>query len=281
MRVVSENKEQEIGFLEDVDISEGWVSIVTRGANQIPFTIVKSQEPGAEEEVMPGMIARTVIAPKGTPEETLRKVFGEHVKLDNPVETSKDVLYHQLAGQVFDGSSLELFKVADDESGSFKVVAGKLKEKQESGLKLNFLRKKAPVSVLQLAEDMTPEQDVAKSMSYEVYDEISAFNSAVYGVLSQKVGDSSEKLAMVDTLYKNLSAYLAEAFAVMKEKAAEPLEQRPTEEEPTLKTEEETTEETIEESTEETSAEEPAAGTPEEPEADPVVQKLEIGRAHV
>lgn len=196
--------EKEVGFMTDPTAT--FVSVVSRGANQTPFRIVKSQE-GASEKMR---VIQSLLVPKSMSQEDVLAVVGDDlkaaVKFDHGVETSKYTTFEQHPKTAFKEQTLEL--VVLDEASGLRGLVGEAKEETAKGMlgKL-FTKKSEVVAVADDVSAISPEQAV-KSMDWEVYDELYALSDAVRGILGQEMGEASAKVGMVKTVLDNFAAFL-------------------------------------------------------------------------
>lgn len=203
---------REVGFLVDPEVSH--VSIVTRGANQTPFKVVKNLKGGEKMT----KVVYSIVAPKNVSQEDIQKALGEEliniVKFDNSTESGEVVRYVQQPIDSFKEDTLSLVEI-NKELG-IKALCAEPKE-EDAGFIGKLFKKKAEVIMTDEAD--LPIEEVLKSMSWEVDDEMYAMVQAVRGVLSQTNGDISKKLKTVKDIWGNFYTFLSDSLNVTKGEA--------------------------------------------------------------
>lgn len=159
--------EKEVTFL--VEPEARFISLVSRGANRVPFKIIKCDS----DKEKPMRVVQTIIAPADKSPEQLMQLFGDElagvVKLDSGKGTSVKS-YEQLPRDMFVEDSLELVKLSDD----VMAVCGTLKEDDRNGLISKiFSKKKKPKEVVEIDESVQKLDDeetirVASEMANEL-----------------------------------------------------------------------------------------------------------------
>jgi len=228
MRKKRIQEEREIEFM--VDPQARFVSIVKRGANQIPFRIVKEQK-GSESM----KILQSLIVPKGTEESAVKEILGEDlegiVKFDKSSERGNLVSYEQIPRASFKEDSFEM--VTLDEEKSIVGIQGEMVEKNDNAIKRLFRGAQKTESVIELDSEAFKaegEEVVTKQFSEAVYDEMYHMSNAIGGILSQKMGDGKAKIAAIKKVMANFVDFLGDVMAVTKgsaiEKAETPAEEK-------------------------------------------------------
>lgn len=206
--------EKEVGFLIDPEVTH--VSIVDRGANQTPFKVVKNDKGG--EKRMTAKVVYSIVAPKTVSTEEITKALGEDltniVKYDNKTENGEVVRYVQQPIDSFKEDTLSIVDI--DKELNIKALCAEPKVESDNIIGKLF-KKKAQV-ILTDEQDL-PLEEVVKSMSWEVSDEMYAMFSALDGVISQTNGDVSKKLKAVKDIWSNFYSFLSDALAVSKGEA--------------------------------------------------------------
>ena len=117
-------EEREVAFM--VDPEARFVSLVKRGANQIPFRIVKEQKPMK--------VLQSLIVPKGTEKDAIKGILGTEledvVKFDKEVEKGGLVSYEQIPRASFKEDSVEM--VTLNEEKGIVGIQGEMVEKADS-----------------------------------------------------------------------------------------------------------------------------------------------------
>ena len=203
---------REVGFLIEPEVSH--VSIVDRGANQTPFKVVKNHKGGEKMT----KVVYSIVAPKNVTQEDIKKALGEElvniVKFDTSTENGEVVRYVQQPIESFKEETLSLVEI-DKELG-IKALCAEPKE-EDAGLIGKLFKKKSEVIMTEEAE--IPLEQVVKSMSWEVDDEMYAMVQAVRGILSQTNGDVSKKLKQVKEIWGNFYTFLSDSITVSKGEA--------------------------------------------------------------
>lgn len=203
---------REVGFLIEPEVTH--VSIVDRGANQTPFKVVKNHKGGERM----AKVVYSIVAPKNVSKEDIQKALGEElinvVKFDNTAENGEVVRYIQQPIDAFKEDTLSLVEINKE----LNIKALCAEPKEEEG---NFIGKlfKKKAEVIMTDEVELPVEEVLKSVSWEVSDEMYALFQAVDGVLSQTNGDVSKKLKAVKDLWGNFYSFLSESLSVSKGEA--------------------------------------------------------------
>jgi ElaB/YqjD/DUF883 family membrane-anchored ribosome-binding protein len=209
----NEQIEREINFLVDPEIK--YVSIVSRGANGVPFKIVKNLDGENMQKVL-----HSIIAPKGTDPNDIKKLMGEDlesiVKLDSGMESGSHVTFVQQPRESFKADSLELFDI-DKEKG-IKGLRG-LPVVEEKGLIGKLFAKQQEVIFIDDSLESQSKEDTVKYMSWELHDELEALEDAIEGILSQEAGDPQAKIEMVNAVMANFIKFVGDVITVTKGEA--------------------------------------------------------------
>ena len=226
MIVESVQEEKEITFLTDPNTQ--YVSLVSRGANQIPWKIVKIEG----EAMTTQKVLQAIIAPEDMKEEDLKKALGQDqiFKLDNPITGGGHVKYNQLPKENFKSDSFEL--VTLDFDNNIKGIAGNLKkgsvlpiakiEKENDEIllveqteaKAPLFTRPTPGIVVDLEAD-SPEVS-AKYMETGVADEMERLFNLMHSALTQEKADTDWRLSTIKTSVENFIGYLSDALVLAK-----------------------------------------------------------------
>lgn len=190
-----------------------FVSVVGKGANRTPFKVVKNQKTETGMRVI-----QSLIVPKTMKQEDVLSVLGDDlknmVKFDKKVEATKFDAFEQQPKDAFKEESLEY--VVLDEASGLKGIVGIAKEEKANGMIGKLFSKKSDVIAVDENTAAVSPEIVAKSMDWEIYDEIYNLNDAIRGILAQEMGDASAKVAMVRQCMDNFVAYLDTVFIATK-----------------------------------------------------------------
>lgn len=192
-----------------------YVSLVKRGANQIPFRIVKNVK---EDQVK---VIQSIVATKGTEVEAIKTALGQDVativKLEMPVESAGFVTFEQMPREAFKSDTFQV--VALNEEKTVLGIQGELAEKAEGGGIIAKIFKPAEKTQVISVPEGTPtvDQAVLKSqLSSLLWEEMDALWQAIHGILSQEEGDGATKVSMVKKIMDNFTASLETAMVAMK-----------------------------------------------------------------
>jgi hypothetical protein len=207
-----DQEERDVVFM--VDPEAHFVSLVSRGANQIPFRVVKIQDKQRRGTMK---ILQSIIAPAETSEDTIKEVLGEEladrVKFDTKAERGKFVSYEQMPREVFKEDSYELV-VLDEEKGirGLQAVA-----KEDEGLMPKLFKRTKKVEAIEVDAPAEDQEAMKNQFSEAVMDEIWKLENAVAGILAQEKGEPKAKLKAVKMVLGNFQSFLEEVLAVTKE----------------------------------------------------------------
>jgi len=209
----SEQTEREIRFLTNPMAQ--FVSLVSRGANQIPFRVVKIQTPDGGHTTMVKKVIQAIIAPKELSEEKLKEMYGEDIEVSQKMDFGKYVRYDQFKRELCNPDSFEL--VLLDQQSGVKGLAAELKE-QSDNLVVKLFRRKEEIKAMEMPESSVPveREEAQKMMSEGIVEEYYALGSLIQGILAQTYGTVEEKIAQLRKAFDNFIAYVSEAFAVSK-----------------------------------------------------------------
>jgi hypothetical protein len=215
-----EIEEREVGFL--VSPTAHFVSLVDRGANQIPFRIVKCQ--GEENDSMKRVVHK-VIAPKDLPVEEMTSLFPAEadgvLKFDKGMECGSFAVYEQLSQDAFEDESFEVVNI-DPERG-VRCVVGALKQ-QNDGFIARLIKKRHPKEVAQLDEEIPSLslEDCIKEYTLEAEDQLWSAMGAIGSILMMEGFEPNERMKMISKVLDGLKAYFGQVFQVT-QKAALPV----------------------------------------------------------
>lgn len=209
--------EKEVVFM--LEPTANFVSLVDRGANQIPFRVVKANKKG-KEMTQVKKILQSIIAPNDLSIDTIQESLGEDVqkvlKFDREAKRGGFKSYEQLPRESFKPESFEL--VTLDAEAGIRGVQGELADPEQKGIVARLFKREPQMEVIELDESAIKVEsaEVQKSYSYELSEELSLLSQALYGLLFQEKGEMAEKLAAVDTVLANFRSFVEEALSVTK-----------------------------------------------------------------
>lgn len=215
---------REVGFL--VDPEARFVSLVDRGANQIPFRIVKIQK--GEGTVMKKVL-HELIVPDGISDDEIRSVFSEEtaplLKFDKTREIGKIRLIEQVEREKFDTSSFELVDI-DPERG-IKGIAGVLKEEEKKGLIAKIFKRSEEQKLAEViglsdeaAMDRSARSEFLKNViSPSIEDQLFVAMSNVAGILAQEAWDEKDRRKVISGILDTLKDYLFGVLTISKSDA--------------------------------------------------------------
>lgn len=195
-----EQKEKEVVFL--VEPEAQFVSLVTRGANRVPFKVIKS-----DNKEKPMRVVQSIIAPADLSREDLLKIFGEDlkevVKFDKATGT-KFKNYEQIPRDAFDENSFELVKLTDD----IMAVCGSLKD--DSGFISKIFKKTKQEKGIEVPEEVKKldDKEIALKISEIAYTELCSLYAAVEGVLTTPGIDSNDRIEMLKKTFDGFLGYI-------------------------------------------------------------------------
>lgn len=220
-----EIEEREVGFL--VSPTAHFVSLVDRGANQIPFRIVKCQ---GEENGSMKRVVHKVIAPKDLPVEEMAGLFPAEadgvLKFDKGTECGSFTVYEQLSQDAFEDESFEVVNI-DPERG-VRCVVGALKQ-QNDGFIARLIKKRQPKEVAQLDDEipsLSPE-DCIKQYTMEAEDQLWSAMGAIANILMMEGFEPNERMKMISKVLDGLKAYFGQVFQVTQKAALQVQVERP------------------------------------------------------
>lgn len=201
--------EREVGFMFDPQAL--FVSLVDRGANQIPFRVVKRQEKSMN-------CLHSIIAKAGTDPEAIRSLLTDDAatlaKFDAPVERGSSVSFVQVPRDMFKAETLELV-VLDKEAGVM-ALQGELVEQPAEGIVTKFFSpKRAPKEVMAVKNAEPAGEDVRKAYVNDIFDELDKAWAGIIGVLGQSKGDPRVKFAAIESILDNLESFISETLQVV------------------------------------------------------------------
>lgn len=189
-----------------------FVSLVKRGANQQPWTVVKSEKEGREDGMR--KVLQAVVVPKDTPVEVIKEVLGEDVRVDKKRSAGQYDSYEQVAREVCKKDSFEL--VVLDVERQVRGIAGEVEEKDDSFV-MKLFRPTQKVKAIELKDVQgVSAEEVQKGFSSDIYDELWKMESAISGILGQEKGEAGAKLEAIKMVMDNFFMFLSEAFSVAK-----------------------------------------------------------------
>lgn len=209
--------EKEVVFM--LEPTANFVSLVDRGANQIPFRVVKANKKG-KEMTQVKKILQSIIAPNDLSIDTIQESLGEDVqkvlKFDREAKRGGFKSYEQLPRESFKPESFEL--VTLDAEAGIRGVQGELADPEQKGIVARLFKREPQMEVIELDESVIKVEsaEVQKSYSYELSEEVSLLSQALYGLLFQEKGEMAEKLAAVDMVLANFRSFVEEALSVTK-----------------------------------------------------------------
>jgi len=206
-----------VNYMTDPDMSDGFVSLVSRGANQTPFLVVKSDK--TEEEDGMSKILQSVLVPKDVDMAVVKAMLGDDVSLSDGIETGKYKVFEQVAKGECEDGSFGLVTLSE-EHGIRGVVA---KHAGSGNIVTKLFKPKTPVLKLADGINEQSDEDVLKSVSYETYDELYAMYSGISAALAQTVSSADVKKEMIQKFLDNFVAYIDEAVKVTADKFAQPI----------------------------------------------------------
>lgn len=205
-------EEREIGFMTNPNPK--FVSIVTRGANQIPFSVVKNQKTSNGGLNMKKII-QAIIAPGDVAEDALKTAAGvDELNLSNKSDFGSCVKYEQVAKDVCEADSFELVTL-DAEKG-IKAVAAELADEANKNFVVNLFKQKKELSAIELPAGATAVEDVAKYVADGIMSEFYAMQEIVYGTLAQSSGKAKDKVAAIEKACSNFLVYLKDNLTTTK-----------------------------------------------------------------
>lgn len=278
-------QEREVVFL--VSPKAHFVSLVTRGANQTPFRVVKTQEKQGDAPVK---VLQSLIVPAGMDQEAVCGLFDEDVrgvlKFDKALGNAKTVVFEQYARSAFKAESLELVQL-DAESGVM-AVRGELAESDQGGVIAKLFKPVKKAEALEIGDGVASmsQEDVVKAVSDAVYGELYRACEASQMILFQESTPDTDKVAMVQKLLLGFVEYLTSVLPVTKgAQLIKPEAAQPTDtpnEEPEMTAKEEKLEETAQQGApEEIEKTQEASGEPQDAVAslkvliEPLIQRLD------
>lgn len=209
--------EREVKFMINPEAT--YVSTVQYAANQIPFKVVKSQKIHKSEVGM--RVIHSILAPKGTDAEAIKKCLGEDIqatfKSDTSLESASGVSFVQHPREAFKDDSFEIVEL--DAEHKIKAIVGIPKEEEKSGLLGKLFKQKSEVIMLDDSVTALPPENVTKQMSWETWDEMDAMWAAISGILNQTEGDAKSKLKAIQGIWKNFTSFLDNVLSVTKGEA--------------------------------------------------------------
>jgi len=209
-----EIEEREVGFL--IQPEAHFVSLVDRGANQIPFRVVKVQE-GKEEQV--NRVLYKVLAPKDFDHEKIKEALGSEIattiKFDKSAEFGKMTSYEQLDKSAFDDSGFELVEL-DKESG-IRGITGVMKAQDEQSFIAKIFKKREKKEVIEIdnAVSAIPREVILKEMSYKTYEQLDSTFQAIRSTLTIENIDTEQRRSFVLSVVDGLKSYLSELLTVI------------------------------------------------------------------
>ena len=210
--VITTQEYKEVGFLLDPEVTH--VSIVDRGANQTPFKVVKNDKGGGKMT----KAVYSIVAPKSVSKEDIQKALGEEliniVKFEDSTENGEVVRYVQQPIDSFKEDTLSIVEL--DKELKIKALCAEPKVESEGVIGKLFKKRN---QVILTDEEPLPIEEVVKSMSWEVSDEMYAMFSAIDGIVSQTNGDVSKKLKAIKDIWGNFYSFLSDAISVSKGEA--------------------------------------------------------------
>ncbi len=214
-RVVLE--ERDVGFL--VDPEAHFVSLVDRGANQIPFRIVKAW---SGKETMVKRVLQEIIAPSDVGPEDLRAQLSEEtfqmLKFDKTRDLGKFRVYEQVERDKFDEETLELVEL-DAEKG-IRGIVGTLKEQGVIGKLFRRAEKKAVVEVPEELPTVSREE-LVKQYSAEVDEQLFAAVGAIASIMAQEGWDEKKRSRAISDALDALKEFLVGVVGITKGAAME------------------------------------------------------------
>jgi hypothetical protein len=208
--VESTQVEKEVTFL--VDPKPKFVSLVKRGANQMPWTVVKSQK--EDDGVAVRRVLRTIIAPENVSEEALKAVVGEDARFDQKKQIGNLMHYDQLPPEVLKSDQPAEFVTLDAAQNISGLVVHFPEEALKSGNFLTRLFKPSasPVNALELDESVKADLDltarIRDELIYSVFDEYWKFDQIFFGVMGQTETTFAQKLDLIRTAWSGFEAKL-------------------------------------------------------------------------
>jgi hypothetical protein len=212
MIVEKVQEERDVTFL--VNPTASFVSLVPRGANQIPFRIVKSQR-GAE---MNTKVLHKLIIPKDVDVEAVKKSFTEDTRdllnLEDGICSNKFRVFEQYPAKKCQQDTFEVVTL-DEELGVRAIQASPVEEPSTNLIKKMFV--KTPVSVITLDNAPALDAEVVKTQYVEgLHEEIWGLSDAVAAIAEQEMGEGAAKLEAIKTVVANFLAFVEEAINVTK-----------------------------------------------------------------
>lgn len=210
--------EYEVGFL--VDPEAHYVSLVDRGANQIPFKIVKIQK--GEGDTMKKVLHKLIV-PSGLSDDDVRKAFSDEtaplLKFQKVDTIGKFRLIEQVERDKFDSSTFELVNIGN----GIKAVTGHLKEGAKQGIIAKIFRQPSQ-EVVAVAEAIAENDDdrrefVKGVISPAVDEQLFMAMSNVAGILAQEGWSEKDRRKTIAGILDTLREYLFGVLSISKSDA--------------------------------------------------------------
>ena len=206
-------EEREIVFMTHPTAQ--FVSLVSRGANQIPFKVVKIQNRDGGSEMVKKVV-QAIIAPKELGEKELRECLGQEIATEEKRSFGKSVKYEQFRRDLCKPESFEL--VVLDEARGIKGLAAELAEQEDKNFVVKLFKRQEKIAAMELPEAVqgVGDADVRKMIGEGLYEEFMALVDVIRGLLGQTMSDGKEKIAQIQQAFTNFIEYLNDALTITK-----------------------------------------------------------------
>jgi hypothetical protein len=210
-------EEQDVVFM--MNAQPKFVSLVKRGANQTPWTVVKNDK--SEGGTVAKRVLQSVIAPVETDVEVLKSVLGEDVDLSSKTEIGEIINYEILPRTACKEDTYEMV-ILDEESGIRGLVADLDDVDDRSFVMKLFKPRQTRQNVIEVGEDVQKADFADMRVSLE-----DALQSRVYKLMDEVgevLSDSGDRLEAVKAVLDDFYQFTKDTFSVAKSEPLDALE---------------------------------------------------------